>query len=259
MNPVKCPECGAKLAEESTACSNCPWSLPEEDPTASGNPLRHSPYYQFLLPVTFFGLLAYAVWSIGIGLMRLGEAGTRSETPDPLRPRIAATARSGVQAPTAGTAMVSLLPPDDNAEPLGGAVIVAPLDVHASVASRAARDWRLRGTVLDLTTLKPVSGCEMLLTDPESSRTIRTRTDSQGRYRLLVPALAAAGYRVAIVKEGYAANYLESSSTSARSMSGAKRSDMARDLATRLTAETTNLHAVGAAPLVTDFFLAPKR
>src|ERR1035437_10382742 len=74
MTPDKCPGCGTRLKPDMLACPNCPMSFPEDDGlTDVSNPFKQSRYYQFLLPVLFFGGIAWGVWALAVGFMRLGE------------------------------------------------------------------------------------------------------------------------------------------------------------------------------------------
>ena len=120
------------------------------------------------------------------------------------------------------------------------------------------REWKLRGAVYDLTTLKPVPGAALEFKDEERNKVVKTRTDSAGRYRTIVPSLGERGYLVVIKKGGYAANYLDPSIAGVPRLSAPKRLEMAQSLADTLTAAPATVEAPNAAPLVTDFYLAPR-
>ncbi|MFI5361397.1 MAG: carboxypeptidase-like regulatory domain-containing protein [Elusimicrobiota bacterium] len=278
MTPDKCPSCGTKLHRDLLACPNCPMSFPEDDgPKKVTNPLQQSRYYKFLFPAILFGAIGASIWYLGMGLMHLGTSNTAilneavPEKPAPaappagpggegssgVSPSAAAAAASGATKTSAGEAK----PAEE--EPM---VVVtrAPADAPAPRAERssaprkAATEWRLRGTVYDLTTLKPLSGCAVLFTDQETNRSIKTRTDSSGRYRAVVPPLRG-GYSVAIEKSGYAQNYLDPRTGGVRQLGAGVRTGMARGLAATLSAAPAILRDEDGEPLVTDFYLAPRQ
>ena len=276
MTPDKCPACGAKLRRDMLACPNCPMSFPEDDgPRGSVNPLKQSPYYKFIFPVVFFSGLGALVWYSGSGLMRLGLANNSIETPSafgdkPPAPEPApapsetsreAAAPASVEASTGdapaaedpGMVVISKL--DENGTPIGPAV----KSTSKGTKAKAPREWRLRGEVYDLTTLKPLAGCAVQFSDPATNRSIKTRTDSSGRYRAIVPPLTdGSGYSVAIEKSGYAPNYLNPGTAGVREMDARRRREMARDLAETLGAAPATVSSESEKPVVTDFYLAPR-
>jgi hypothetical protein len=159
--------------------------------------------------------------------------------------------------------MVVISRVDENGTPIaGGGRRPAALSegVHVTAAPpRTLKEWKLRGTVYDLTTLKPLAGCAVVFTDVETNRSIQTRTDSAGGYRTIVPPLGeGAGYSVTIGKNGYAPNYLDPGTEGVRQMDAAQRKELARDLAATLTATPATVESASEKPLVTDFFLAPR-
>jgi hypothetical protein len=246
MTPDNCPDCGAKLSPEMLACPNCPRSFPEDDgPVGAGNPLKQSRYWKFVLPVAFFSIIGATVWYLGIGLMRLGEDNSKGEqinvladktkAPNPEAAEGGASGGSGAEAasdahassagasagkPTDEDGMVVISHVDENGTPITdargkGADFARPAPIPGGVqvtaaAPKALKEWKLRGTIYDLTTLRPLAGCDMLFTDESTNRSIKTRTDSTGRYRTIVPPLeGGSGYSVSIEKGGYSSNYLD--------------------------------------------------
>ena len=295
MTPDKCPGCGVKLRPEMLACPNCPMSFPEDDgpPAGAVNPLRQSRYYQFVFPVLFFGAIGAAVWYLGTGLMRLGNDSSQRETGsffDDSKKKNSSS-RKSVRAPqqSDGTAQPSepKAPEDEGSvtitrsggdavpfardereKPARGArpaasprAVPAPrADQAEAFSTSAPTEWKLRGTVYDLTTLKPLAGCSIVFKDEGSNRSIKTRTDSTGSYRAIVPPLSGgSGYSVSIDRSGYAPNYLNPGTEGVREMDSGQRWGMARDLAATLAAAPATVQSESEKPLVTDFYLAPRR
>lgn len=270
MTPSKCPGCGTKLEPDMLACPNCPMSFPEDEGDSGAvNPLKQSKYYQFVFPVLFFGAIGAIVWYLGSGLLHLGEANNQIETPNFLRSNPAAPSPSSPsageprpEAPGSGDAKdsndggtVSIVRADDDSG-RGPAREEAP-QRPAAPAERVT-EWKLRGTVYDLTTLKPLAGVSLTFADETTNRTVRTRSDSAGRYRVIVPPLDGRGYVVAVDKRGYAPNYLDPGTGGVREKDASERRSLARDLASTLAASPATVQSESAKPLVTDFYLAPR-
>ncbi|MFI5346510.1 MAG: carboxypeptidase regulatory-like domain-containing protein [Elusimicrobiota bacterium] len=262
--PPYCPSCFVKLEPDMRACPNCPMSFPEDDdlPKAAGNPLKQSPYYQFVMPALFFLGLGGLIWWLASGLFRLGEE--NANTP---QINVMAERPAGEREIAAGLASTAAVSGGVRAYEGSGTISVAPVedappavvpDVPAKPV-KVVKEWKLRGMVYDLTTLKPLSGCQLTFTDLETNRNITTRTNSEGRYRALVPSLPERGYTVKAEKSGYSPNYLDPATEGVRSMSAAQRKELAKGLSDTLSETPAALQASGAEPLITDFFLAPRR
>jgi hypothetical protein len=289
MTPAQCPACGAKLRPDMTACPNCPMSFPEDDgPRGVENPLKQSPYYKFLLPVLFFGGLAWGVWALSVGFLRLGEenvaqseslslsrekevvkgAGSsmaQAGAKDPLLPAIekamaSEKAPAGANPPAISSASSSAREADDDSYYGGGVLIISHADDEpARPASRPVRQWKLRGSVYDLTTLKPLAGVALDFKDQRTDKVVRARTDSSGRYRAAVAPLGDdRGYSVTVSKAGYASNYLDPSIAGVKTFSAGRRREIARNLTSASPPSPATVSAAGAAPVVTDFYLAPR-
>lgn len=288
--PPKCPGCGAKLEPDMEACPNCPWSLSAEQREGENNPLKaESRLRDFALPAGFFLLLGYGVWKLGIGLLGVGmdasqlETGSFSTGGAPASTAAAAkTVEDSIAAlknegPAPGGAVDLVAQLDGRAQPGAGAagggegVAVMPADgagagegqgtisvvkEAAGTAARAPREWRLRGAVYDLVTLKPVAGARLVLTDNETNFRAETVTNAKGQYRTILPPLREHGYLVAISKPGYAKSYAGPESAGARDLDAGSRKELARQLG-RAVEEPASLEPGGEEPLVTDFFLAP--
>lgn len=262
-------------------------SFPEDEgPTGSSNPLKQSRYYQFVFPVLFFGAIGAIVWYLGAGLMHLGLANSEIENGNLFggAPKAAAGTPDGKT--TVGAAFNAAVgaggsrggdarSPEEKGPDEGGMVAIVhveevgvrnPRGTPRSVRSQASApppkpvtEWKLRGTVYDLTTLKPLASCAIQFTDEARNRSIMTRTDSGGRYRALVPPLSSGrGYGVAIERSGYAPNYLDPGVEGVREMSADQRRNLARGLSATLAAEPATVQSAGEKPVVTDFFLAPR-
>ncbi|HEX4049005.1 MAG TPA: carboxypeptidase regulatory-like domain-containing protein [Elusimicrobiota bacterium] len=277
MTPEKCPGCGAKLRPDMLACPNCPMSFPEDDgPAGAVNPLKQSRYYQFVFPVLFFGAIGAAIWYLGTGLLRLGEANNQIENGNVLGEKVKPDAASAAPA-TVGAAFDAAIgekpaaapgdakPSDDDGEML----VVSRVDDNGSSdiprdapaappppPPKPVTEWRLRGAVYDLTTLKPLAGCALLFTNEGTDRTVKTRTDSSGRYRAIVPPVDG-GYSVSIEKIGYAPNYLDPATEGVRKLGAGRREELARNLSATFTAEPATVASESEKPLITDFYLAP--
>ena len=147
---------------------------------------------------------------------------------------------------------------DENGSPIAQSAKSAEPE-RPSAPAKALTEWKLRGTIYDLTTLKPLSGCALIFSDEETNRAIRTRSDLTGTYRTIVPPLEGGkGYAVAVEKNGYSSNYLDPGTEGVRQMGAAQRKSMARDLASTLSAAPATVESVSEKPLVTDFYLAPR-
>jgi hypothetical protein len=265
--PPYCPSCFTKLEPHMLACPNCPMSFPEDDgPVGSANPLKQSRYYQFLLPALFFAGLGGTVWWLATGLFHLGEESANS-------PQLKFNSERPMGTPGGppssyppapkdtphfeGSGTVSIAPVED-APPPSGTVSVGVPDEPPAKPKKAIKEWKLRGQVYDLTTLKPLAGCQLTFTDPATNQSIVTRTNSEGRYRAIVPPLTDGGYTVTAAKNGYSPNYLDPATEGVANMSAAQRKELAKGLSATLTAGPSSIQAVSAAPLITDFYLAPR-
>lgn len=134
----------------------------------------------------------------------------------------------------------------------------APEPVIAEPIERRAlpKEWRLRGTVYDLLTLKGLAGCALVFTNDYTSTRFETSTDEEGRYRMILPPIAEEGYTLKISLPDYLPSFYSGGKRNYGKMSEASRRAAARSLAGAVPPPTV-LSAPGAAPVVTDFYLAP--
>jgi len=273
MTPDVCPNCGTKLKREMLSCPNCPMSFPEdEDPAAAVHPLKQTRYYQFLLPALFFAVLGYAVWMIGMGLLHVGESSSVNDISPMLReststassaakPTRAAQEAAQARSETQGDGGAP--EPSEEASSGDEEILVAhdapsAPETRPSGSAAPAAEWRLRGVVYDLVTLRPLSGASVVFVDEQSNRRVPTRTDSTGRYRTVVPPLADRGYSVSISKDGYSSTYLDPATGGVRQMPAEQRRALARGLVQTFTAAPASVAAPDARPFATDFYLAPR-
>lgn len=240
-------------------------------PQALRIPLRRASsqarYYQFALPLVFFAALGMTIWWLASGLFRLGEDNANtpqlkftSEKPADSEASYPQPKPGDSSKPSSeqGSGTVSIQPIDDTPPPPAVAPIVAP-PPPAPKPVKMVKEWKFRGKVYDLTTLKPLAGVQLDFTDPETNKNIRTRSNSTGLYRAIVPSLPDRGYSLTAAKNGYSPNYLDPGTEGVRQMSEAERKELADGLAATLTASPASMQGIGAAPLVTDLYLAPRR
>lgn len=121
----------------------------------------------------------------------------------------------------------------------------------------AVTEWRLRGRVFDLATLAPIDGVKLTFSDPETDKRFETMSDAAGRYRTIVPPLARRGYNARVSRAGYAPTYLDPGVQDVPALPETARRALCAKLASAVE-PPASLRPRGAAPLVTDFYLAPK-
>lgn len=119
-----------------------------------------------------------------------------------------------------------------------------------------AKEWRLRGKVYDLETLRPVPGCAMVFLDAQTNARYQTSTDARGLYRMIVPPLQSRGYAVRISHGGYASSYLNPGVENIPQMPREERRQLSQEIANSLEPPYT-VQPYGSKPLVTDFYIAP--
>jgi hypothetical protein len=122
---------------------------------------------------------------------------------------------------------------------------------------KVVSEWKMRGTIYDLITLKPVPGVHMIFTDNATNSKAQIKTDEQGRYRTILPALPGRGYLVTLSKTGYLKSYLDPGTEGVSDMPLERRKEIVSELAS-LIAEPAALQPNSGDPLLTDFHMAPK-
>jgi hypothetical protein len=268
--PANCPGCGTKLEPEAEICPNCPMSFTGQE-ESENNPLKaQSRVRDLALPAAFFGLLGWGIWRLGLGLLGAGMDASQAETGSlstggaPVTKEQVAKTMEGSLKPSvetataapAGSERVAVMPSESSFEPAEGNGTVSILKESAGASAPAAREWRLRGRVYDLVTLKPVAGAKLVLTDNETNARAETVTSADGRYKTVLPPLTGHGYIVGISKPGYAKSYAGPESAGIAELDAGSRRELARQLGRSIEAPTA-LEPGSDEPFVTDFFLAP--
>lgn len=282
--PAQCPSCGTKLQPDWEACPNCPMSFLDRPPEKG--PLQSDAFRNYGIPLLLFGGLAYAVWSFSQFMWRTAEAGK------PMAPSVsngatieAAAAAGALSGGKRGAVAASdsrslqeivdnlgkePLPspsPDLASPPAEAAPAPAAEDegegqgtvsvMTTGAPAKSVAEWRMRGTIYDLVTLRPIPGVRMTFTDNKTNSRAHILADAQGRYRTVLPALPGRGYLVTLAKSGYEKTYLDPGTEGVAEMPLERRRELAKELAT-LIAEPASLQPNSDTPLVTDFHLAPK-
>lgn len=216
------------------------------------------------MPMMFFGGLALFIWWMGQYFWRTAVEGSKI---------VAADTKAPISSPVTGSAIV---PSDSrgiqalvdaqrtgNREPKGemppadegpGTISVMPSEARRT---KTISEWKLRGAIYDLLTLKPVPSVTMVFIDNETNSRAQILTDTHGRYRTVLPPLAGRGYLVTLSKSGYAKSYLNPGTEGVPEMSLERRTEIAKELSSQL-AEPAMVEPNSDAPLMTDFHIAPQ-
>jgi len=137
------------------------------------------------------------------------------------------------------------------------ALAAAPLMPAAPVpAAPAVKEWRLRGHVYNLMTLKPVTRCVVILSDLETGKRFETATDDAGLYRAILPPLPGRGYSIQLTHADYMPTYVDPATLNVPGKPASERRHLCHELATAVR-ELAALQPPGPKPLVTDLYLAP--
>lgn len=272
--PAKCPGCGTKLQPDWESCPNCPLSFADAPPERGA--LQNENFRSFGMPMLFFGGLAFAMWSFSQFMWRTAEenaAAYETNAKNAVSPKPATSSKlaAGV-VPVDSKAIQGLVNeqvtgiydpegklPEKKAAPAEtgpGIVSITP----AGTSSRAVvREWKMRGTIYDLVTLKPVPDVHMIFTDNATNSRAQIKTDGMGRYKVILPPLTNPdrGYLVALSKSGYEKTYLNPGTEGVAEKTEEERRSLARELST-LIADPASLQPGSEDPLITDFHMAPK-
>ncbi|UPT72410.1 MAG: hypothetical protein M0D55_10455 [Elusimicrobiota bacterium] len=293
--PAKCPGCGTKLQPDWESCPSCPLSFLDAPPERGA--LQNDNFRAYGLPAILFGGLAFVMYQFSQFMWRTAEQNTEmydTNAKAASAKREATTSREkigGGVVPVDSKAIQGLvneqvtgvydpegdarnLPSDGPGEQGRGAPArqargeAAPEETGPGIVSitaaptkrKAVREWKLRGGIYDLITLKPVPGVRMVFTDNATNSRAHIVTDQQGRYKVVLPPLTDPdrGYLVSITKAGYETTYLNPGTEGVAEMPLERRQEMVRELST-LIGEPATVHPDSETPLVTDFHLAPKQ
>ncbi|MBI5246289.1 MAG: carboxypeptidase regulatory-like domain-containing protein [Elusimicrobia bacterium] len=269
--PAKCPGCGTKLLPDWESCPNCPLSFRDAPPEKTA--FQSDTFRNIIMPILLFGGLGYGIWAMASFFWSTTEQTTRGAVTT-----VQKAARSVSLAPTGGGVVpvnseaiqgivneqvtgvydpkgrvkyVRKVNPDEEG---GGVVSIMP---EAAAKEKIVREWKMRGHVYDLVTLRPVAGAKLIFTDNETNSQAFLVSDSAGLYRTILPPLRGHGYLVAISKAGYAKTYLNPGTEGVSEMPLERRKELVAELATTIS-EPASLEPNSETPLVTDFHLAPK-
>lgn len=274
--PSKCPLCGTALQPDWESCPNCPMSFLDAPPEKSA--LQNDNFRNFGIPLIIFGGLAWALWAFSQYMWRTAEEGTTTMTKAIVKTAATGSPTGSGVVPTDSQAIHDMVLEHDGVDRKGKA---GPGASDASAPAEAASDaeqgpgtisimpenqtprrkavleWKMRGTIYDLMTLKPVPGVHMIFTDNATNSKAQIKTDEEGRYRVLLPALNGRGYLVSLSKAGYEKAYLDPGTEGVSEMSVDRRQEITKELSS-LIAEPASLTPNGDTPLITDFHMAPK-
>jgi hypothetical protein len=234
--------------------------------------LQNDTFRSFGIPILFFGALAWAVWAGGQYLWHTAEQGTKGAV-EVLKPTGSSPSvvKGGGVVPSDSAGIQGLvneqrtgkydpmgrdpMPETKSVEEEGpGIVSIMP---EKGPRPKVVSEWKMRGTIYDLITLKPVPGVHMIFTDNETNSKAQIKTDELGRYRAILPALTGRGYLVTLSKTGYQKSYLDPGTEGVSDMPLERRKEIVSELAS-LIAEPAALQPNSGDPLLTDFHMAPK-
>ena len=267
--PAKCPLCGTKLQPDWESCPNCPMSFGDAPPEKSA--LQSDNFRNFGLPIILFGGLAYFIWAMAQYMWHTAEEGTKtvstivkpavSGLPDvkgagvvPVNSRaIQGLVNEQVTGKFDPTGNVAVQRKETEDEGPGTISIMA----DKGAKDKIVREWKMRGVIYDLITLKPVPGVRMLFIDNQTNARAEIQSDAQGRYRAILPSLSGRGYIVTLSKPGYEKTYLDPGTENVADMPLARRKEIVKELSS-LIGEPASLQPNSDTPLVTDFHIAPK-
>jgi hypothetical protein len=264
--PPQCPGCGTNLQPDMESCPNCPMSFHDAPPEKTA--LQNDTFRTFGIPIIIFGGLAGALWWYSTTMWKAVSAGVEDQ-PISAAPAKPAKSEDGMSVSAVIQAKVDELaekPGGTGEAPTAGAAFEADEEEGAGVISvmkghgpsaKVVTEWKMRGVIYDLLTLKPVPAARLIFSDSETNMRAVIQTDGSGRYRAILPPLPGRGYVVTIAKAGYASSYLNPGTEGVAEMSAASRRELVKELSS-LIAEPASLEPHSHTPLVTDFHLAPK-
>ena len=252
-----CPSCRTVVDDDAAVCPNCPWIFPDEMTSARMEKTVPAPWSP--LPMLILAGVALAIaggWIVFVKTVR------HSDREPTAAPQSAPAAIQEAPAPMAAKAEPRPAPPSVAAQPEAAEAATPPPPPAAVPATPAqkplppVKEWRLRGHVYDLMTLRPVARCAIILSDLETDAHFETATDDAGLYRAILPPLPGRGYSVGVTHTNHAATYLDPAVLEVPRMPIEVRRNLCRELATAVRGPIT-LQPLGSSPLVTDFYLAP--
>jgi hypothetical protein len=268
--PAKCPLCDTKLRPDWESCPNCPMSFrdaPPEKTTLQGDAFR-----SYGIPLMIFGGIAYFVWTIGAYMLRIGEDNAKSGGAAIVKQAVTGNspAPAGV-VPTDSAGIQGLV--DEQTTGKFERKSIAPKLVSASAEEQGlgtisimpskgpkqqiVNDWKMRGVVYDLITLKPSPGAILTFTDNMTNSRAQVTADARGRYKALLPPLVGRGYVVTLFKVGYEKTCLDPRIEGVGDLPLSRRRELAKELASMISPPFA-FEPGSEEPQTNDFYLAPR-
>lgn len=272
--PAKCPGCGTKLQPDWESCPNCPMSFLEAPPEKTA--FQNDNFRNFGMPLIFFGGFAIAIWTFSQYMWRTASEGTKTvafttKTADPI-----AGYKSGGVVPSDSAGIQGLVNEQRTGKSAAkgaahtaqsqkgaqdnegsGTISVMPENGGPAAKTKGGSEWKIRGVIYDLITLKPIPGVHMVFTDNTTSQRVQIDADTQGRYRALLPLLVGRGYVVTMSKPGYKPTYMDPGIEGVSRLPIERRWELVRDLSS-LISQPYLFEPDSGAPLVIDFYLPPQ-
>jgi hypothetical protein len=234
--------------------------------------LQSDNFRNFGLPIILFGGLAYFIWAFSQYMWHTAEEGTKTVSaavkpsvlglPDVKGAGVVPVNSRAIQGlvneqvtgkfDPGGDAPVQRKATEEDEGP--GTISIMP---DRGAKDKVVREWKMRGVIYDLLTLKPIPGVHMLFIDNQTNARAEIQSDDKGRYRAILPALPDRGYIVTLSKPGYEKTYLDPGTENVVDMPLERRKEIVKELSS-LIAEPASLQPNSDTPLVTDFHLAPK-
>ncbi len=230
--------------------------------------LQNDTFRSFGPPIILLGGMGFFIWAFGQYLWKTAEGNTDA-IPN-FKPVVAKASKAGGVVPTNSGAIQGIVNEQStgNYDPSGAAPdgVKKTEDDGAGAISimaektpeaKVVNEWKLRGVIYDLVTLKPLPGVSMTFTDNETNSRAVVLTDAKGRYRTILPPLTGRGYLVSLAKSGYAKTYLNPGTEGVSEMTLDRRKELTKELSTSIL-EPASLQPDSETPLVTNFHMAPQ-
>lgn len=287
MTPTKkCRSCGTAVPLDTLHCPNCPASFETEEDNIFSNRRRTTRVSPAVLWTLAIAVVCLGMWRLITFVLVYADNEAASNPIDQMTQSLSGSTTTAseqamsVVAPTPAPAGAHPAPSAGSAQPSGDqddaassddaqAIMISHDDEapaprakakparHRPAKPKGPQEWRLRGTVYDVVTLRPAAGVQVTLKDSETSRSIDTVTDAAGRYRFNVPPLPGRGYSVVFTSPKYAPSYVDPDDESIRERSPEERKQLASQLARELDPPYP-VQGLAGEPVTTDFYLAPR-
>jgi len=266
--PAKCPLCATKLRPDWESCPNCPMSFRDAPPEKTA--MQGDLFRNVGIPLMILGGMAYFIWMLGANMLRIGEDNAKSAAPSLGKhasgtPAVSGAMRSdsaGIQAlvdaQAAGASERKNVAPklvNASSEDQGlGTISIMP---DKDAKQKFVYDWKMRGVVYDLITLKPQAEAILTFTDNMTNSRAQITSDASGRYRALLPPLVGRGYVVTLFKVGYEKTCLDPRVAGVSGLPLSRRRELVKELASMIS-PPYDFEPDSEEPVFADFYLAPK-